>query len=121
MLIELLLSPWANLCILPPKVAALCLVLSGSISGLSMGFTYARAHIASMPEICITVVSTIVTAACLALLLHINLLQRWEDNFDSLPWRQQSLSTGQPSTFCPFTGSSRTGAPTHMAAPTHTL
>ena len=104
MLIEILFSPWANLWILPPRVAVLCLILSGSISGLSLGIRSVWATTIGMPEICITAISTIVIAACLALLLYINLLQRWENNFDSLPWKQLSHPMGKPSAFCPFTG-----------------
>jgi hypothetical protein len=103
MLIQIIISPWATLWILPPVVSLSCLLLSGSIAGLSLGLKYVRAYVIGIPEISISSCSTVILGICVLLLLYINLINRWEDNFDSLPWKKQQ-SAAKAGLSCPFTG-----------------
>ena len=79
------------------------MLISGSIGGLSLGLKYVRAHIIGVPEINISTFSTVMLGVCVCLMLYLNLVNRWEDNFDSLPWKQQQ-NTPREKLLCPFTG-----------------
>ena len=78
-------------------------VVTGSVGGLSLGLNYVRAHYIGIPEINISVISTTMLGLCLLVVLFTTLVQRWEDNFDSMPWKNLQHS---PKTWliCPFTG-----------------
>ena len=103
MLIQVIMGPFATLWILPWKLAASCLFVTGSVGGLSLGLKYVRAHYIGIPEINISVVSTSMLGMCLLVLLFMTLVQRWEDNFDSLPWTSLQHNA-KTRLICPFTG-----------------
>lgn len=105
MLIQIILGPVATLWILPWRVAASCLFVTGSVGGLSLGLKYVRAHYIGIPEINISVVSTSMLGISLSVLVFMTLIQRWEDNFDSLPWKSLQHSA-KTRLICPFTGES---------------
>ena len=103
MFLQVMLGPFATLWILPWRLAASCLFVTGSVGGLSLGLKYVRAHYIRIPEINISVVSTSMLGMCLLVLLFMTLVQRWEDNFDSLPWTSLQHSA-KTRLICPFTG-----------------
>ena len=105
MILQAVLGPMATLWILPWRLAASCLCVTGSVGGLSLGLKYVRAHYIGVPEINISVVSTSMLGMSLLVVLYTTMVQRWEDNFDTLPWKslQQSAKTRL---ICPFTGDS---------------
>ena len=105
MLIQVILGPFATLWILPWRLAASCLFVTGSVGGLSLGLKYVRAHYIGIPEINISVLSTSMVGMCLFVLLFMTLIQRWEDNFESLPWKSLQ-HTAKTRLICPFTGES---------------
>ena len=80
-----------------------CCVVTGSVGGLSLGLNYVRAHYIGIPEINISVISTTMLGLCLLVVLFTTLVQRWEDNFDSMPWKSLQHSA-KTRLICPFTG-----------------
>ena len=103
MILQIILGPVATLWILPAKLAISCLAVTGSVGGLSLGLRYIRAHYIGVPEINISVISTSMLGACVMLALYMTLIQRWEDNFDALPWRSLQHNA-KTRLICPFTG-----------------
>ena len=102
---QVILGPFATLWILPWRLAASCLFVTGSVGGLSLGLKYVRAHYIGIPEINISVLSTSMLGMSLLVLLFMTLVQRWEDNFDSLPWTSLQHNA-KTRLICPFTGKS---------------
>lgn len=102
MLFQTMFGPFATLWILPPVVSMSCLLITGSVCGLSLGLKYVRAHEIGIPEISVSVFSTSMVGVCLLLLLYMNVVSRWEDNFDTWPWKQQNPA--KSNLYCPFTG-----------------
>ncbi len=96
------MGPLATLWTLPPVISLCCLLICGSISGLSLGLKYVRAHEIGIPEVNISVFSTSMLGVSLLLLLYMNVVRRWEDNFDTWPWKQQNSAKSK--FYCPFTG-----------------
>ncbi len=80
-----------------------CCAVTGSVGGLSLGLNYVRAHYIGIPEINISVISTTMLGMCLLVVLFTTLVQRWEDNFDSMPWKSLQHSA-KTRLICPFTG-----------------
>ena len=107
MILQIILGPIATLWILPSKVAASCLFVTGSVGGLSLGLRYVRAHYIGVPEIDISVFSTTMLGVCVLSLMYTTLVKRWDDNFSSLPWKSLQHSA-KTRLICPFTGSHST-------------
>lgn len=103
MIFQALVGPLATLWTLPPVLSLCCVLISGSIAGLSLGLKYVRAHEIGIPEVNMSVFSTSMVGVSLLLLFYINVINRWEDNFDAWPWKQQNSAKSK--LYCPFTGS----------------